>query len=71
MQLSLNSLISVLSCSALATSAIIPQVPLDYAKAEEAKYGYTGPGVYRLISLATSYAVSLNGSEPGAALVMV
>lgn len=63
MQIPLISLTTFLSCMIFASSAIIPQVPLDYARASEAKYGYSDPGVYRIVSVSNSYAVSLNDSS--------
>ncbi|KAL9636394.1 MAG: hypothetical protein Q9204_002275 [Flavoplaca sp. TL-2023a] len=45
------------------------QVPLAYSPTTEANYGYAGPGVYRIVSFANKYAVSLNTSESTTGLV--
>ncbi|KAL8868616.1 MAG: hypothetical protein Q9174_004871 [Haloplaca sp. 1 TL-2023] len=48
----------------------VPQLPLNQPPGTtEAKYGYVGPGIYRIISYSSNYAVSLNTSESTTGIV--
>lgn len=69
MHILLASLTSLLLYSGFSFSDVVPQVPLTYSLGTEPTYGYTGPGVYRILSYSNKYAVSLNTSESTTGLV--
>ncbi|KAL9012698.1 MAG: hypothetical protein Q9173_002546 [Seirophora scorigena] len=62
-------LICLLLHSVSSFSDSITQVPLADGSVSEAQYRWAGPGVYRIISYASKYAVSLNTSEPTSGVV--
>lgn len=69
MHIPLASLTSLLLRFDLSFPDNHPQVPLAYGPTTEANYGYAGPGVYRIVSYPSKYAVSLNTSESTTGLV--